>query len=642
MFGLSTNYIVEFDIAAIVLTIMLLSMLLIRRTYPTVAIRQYTYILICNLISSVADLISAYTIYDPSLVSIPVNYGISVTFLLFHNLTSVFFMMYVISNIRKNLGTKGERILWISLIAFLTLCIITTPFTKGVILFDEAKVYSHGKFVFVLYVAPVISIVYSIFLLIKYRKSMSFFQIGTNISFIFFVIFSITFQSLVPNCLIENFAIANACLMMNIALDNPAIYFYKNTTCYNQSAFNASIELKIAHQTEFALVAFNFDDLSIIKKQLSENEYEEFVLRVIYRCQKIGGRKNLFILQDGTFAFIHDRSNLEKLIHVLEETLTKPCKFISGREISVNPHFSVLQFPGEAKTANDVTLVIQDTLSHVYRKTGERIIWDSTRLLKDLRREDEVVHFLRQSLRHDGITVLFQPMLNVKTGQYDRAEALVRLRENPIKSFPDEFIPIAEKNGLITDIGLAVLDQVCRFIQESGSVNFGLQRINVNLSMLQLLNRAEVEGLVDVCQRHGITPQQIVLEVTETATEGDGADAVYENIQYLKGLGFALSLDDYGSGYSNMDNLVKFSFDQIKVDKTLLWSAMKDQKSMVVLENVIKLVQNLGKECVVEGIEDEEMEALLKKLGVDYLQGYRYSKPITDLTFVKFLTENNK
>jgi len=639
--GLTTSYTVEFDIAAILLTIMLLFMLMIRRTYPTTAIRQYMHILICNLISSVADLISAYTIYNPQLVPISVNYGISITFLLFHNVTSVFFMMYVISSIRKNLGTKGERILWITLISFLFLIFTTTPFTKAIFFFDATSTYTHGNFIFLLYIAPVISILYSVFLLIRYRKSMSFFQMVTNFAFILFVIGSIAFQTVFPNCLIENFTIAIACLMMNIALDNPAIYFYKNSTCYNQSAFNATIEKRIRNQAEFALIAFTFDDLSIIKKQASESEYEEVILKTITRSQKVAGRKNVYLLQDETFTVLTEKSIVEKIIEELKDSLTCSCKLTNGKEISVNPHFCVLQFPGAANTVNDVNLVIQDTLNRIYRKTGERVIWDSTKLLNDLRQENEVVHCLRKVIRYDGIMILFQPMLNVKTGKFNRAEVLVRLRDNPLNVFPDQFIPIAESNGLITDIGAAVLEQLCRFMKESGSEEFGIDRLNINLSMLQLLRKSEVERLVDICKRYDVSPKQIVLEVTETATEGEGADMVYENIQYLKQLGFALSLDDYGSGYSNMDNLVRFAFDQIKVDKTLLWSAMKDEKSMAVLENVIKLVQNLGKECVVEGVEDEFMEKILVDLGVDYLQGYKYSKPITDLAFIKYLKDNN-
>jgi len=641
MFGLSTTYVVAFDVAAIILNSMLLYTIFMRRSYPTVAIKQYKLLLFINLISACSDLVSAYTICNADLVPRTVNYAVNMVYLLSHNITGVVFMLYVIAAIRGNLGTKTERAVWITNVSVISLLTLTTPFTHLLFYHDYNNVYCHGPLFPLLYITTAISLFYSAVLILRHSSIMSSFQIGTDLGFILLILGSVIFQAFFPNCLIENFIIATACIMMNVALDNPAAYFYQSTSCYNQSAFDITIEKKLAGNAEFTLVAFTFDDLSVFRKQHTEKDYEMLIFKSIRRCQKIGGSRRTFILQDNTLVIMQEKGDPEKLINTVEASLSRPFPLSDGGEATVVPHFCLLQFPGEAKTVNDVNLVIQDMLTHIYRQTGRHVIWDSTTLLGDLRREDDVVHAIRKAIRNDGIHVLYQPIFNRKTGTFCCAEALVRLRDEELKSFPDEFIPIAERNGLILDIGEIVLDRVCRFLHESRCEEFGIDHISVNLSMLQLLRRSAVERLVEICRKHEVSPSRIFFEITETAADQSYAENVLENILFLKETGFSLSLDDYGSGYSNMTNIVKFPFDQIKVDKSLLWSAFQNNPSMTVLQSTVKLVHYFGKSCVVEGVEDDEMEALLESLEVDLLQGYKYSKPISAISLLAFVKEKN-
>jgi len=620
---------------------MLLYTLFTRRSFSTASLRQYRLLLFFNLISSVTDLLSAYTICNAAAVPLWLNYAISIVFFITHNCTGVLFFMYVLAVVRGNAGNRVERLAWISTLSLIVLFTLTTPLTHGIFYFDADLVYQHGPLLPVLYVLMALTLTYTIVLIIKYRSDMSSFQMGTNFAFIFLIFASIVFQAFFPDCLLENFIIATACVMMNAALDNPATYFYQSTSCFNQSSFNLTVSSLLASASEFSLMAFAFDDISVFRKRYTEKDYDQLIRATIHHCQKLCGHRRVFILQDASFVILQDRGDVSRLIQGIEAAVTQPFRLESGEEVSVTPHFCILDFPGEAKTVNEVNLVIQDMLTVIYRKTGAHVIRDSSRLITILRREDDVTHAVRGAVRNHGITVLFQPILDVKTGNFLCAEALVRLRDNPLDIYPDEFIPIAEKNGLILDIGVSVLEQVCRFLQESRCEEYGLEKINVNLSMLQLTDRAEVDRLIDICRRFRVPPERIVFEVTETAAESDGGGSLAENIAYLKDSGFSLSLDDYGSGYSNLSTLIRIPFDQIKLDKNLLWSAMEGGDSMAVLESMVRLVQLLRKSCLVEGVEDEAMESLLNRLGVDYYQGYRYSRPISADSLLSFLAEHN-
>ena len=138
--------------------------------------------------------------------------------------------------------------------------------------------------------------------------------------------------------------------------------------------------------------------------------------------------------------------------------------------------------------------------------------------------------------------------------------------------------------------------------------------------------------------KYDVVPFWINLEITETATVED-SDMIVRNIGKFHNMGVTFSLDDYGSGFASADYLFKLPVEIVKIDKGILWNAMKDNNAKIVLINTLKMLKELGKKIVVEGVEDADMVKLLEENGCDYMQGYFYSKPIPPYEFVEFLKE---
>lgn len=627
-----------FDCAAILLNAMLILIVYLRRTYPTRACAMYKWLLWLNLVSASADLISAWTISFPFAVPVWVNYLVNLSYLAAHNMTAVVFLLYAIAIIRGNFGTKPERLFWQGIGSVELALILTTPWTKWLIWFDEARVYRHGPLMVVLYVCALSLLFYALFLFLRHRHAMNGFQMTTNIVFLSLVLGAVIFQFFFPYVLIESFCAAIAFLMMNVALDNPAVYFYRNSDCFNQTAFNTTMGEKIAKKADFTVIAFTFDDVLIHKKQMGDEEYEEHITETIRICHRLFGRKHVYVLANEFYAIDLVEQKEETAIELLRKNVQRTV--VSGGEsITLVPHFCVLRQTESMESVSDINDSIRYMLDDLYRETGDRTIENESGVIEAKHREARIVHLLHHAVRNDGFEVFFQPILENKSGKFMSAEALVRLKTDGTEFIgPEEFIPIAEKNGMILEIGEIVVDKVCRLWNEYSLSDSSLEYIEINLSMLQLMKMSAVRRLAEICSKHGVLPEHVNFEITETAGANEkDKTTINECIAFLQKGGFTFSLDDYGSGYSNITYLAEMPFKLVKIDRGILWNAMKNEKYLTVLRNTVQVIRDFGLTCVAEGVETIEMQELLSRLGCDFFQGYLYSRPLRAEDFISFL-----
>lgn len=222
-------------------------------------------------------------------------------------------------------------------------------------------------------------------------------------------------------------------------------------------------------------------------------------------------------------------------------------------------------------------------------------------------------------------------------------EALVRLKDTETVGFvsPEIFIPIAEKKGMIMDIGKIVFEKVCHFFREHNLGKMGIDYIEVNLSSIQCVHPELPSQLKNIMEQYEINPRYMNLEITETASVESG-EMLQKNMFYLREMGCSFSMDDFGTGYSNLSQMAEVIYDLVKIDKSLIWPCFdnKNSKSSAILKNVIHMLLELNVNIVAEGVETREMADYLIAQGVTYLQGFYFSKPLPENELVLFLKEN--
>jgi diguanylate cyclase (GGDEF)-like protein len=235
---------------------------------------------------------------------------------------------------------------------------------------------------------------------------------------------------------------------------------------------------------------------------------------------------------------------------------------------------------------------------------------------------------LNQALENtDELEVWYQPKQNLATGQINGLEALIRW-QHPTDGLisPAEFIPLAERTGLICEITNYVIDKVAQHIPTLRELGFD-GKISINISANDFLRLNLVNDLLGLLAKHQVATSDIELEITEGAFINDFNHCI-TRLKSLKQVGFALSIDDFGTGYSSLSYLTKLPVDTIKIDMSFVRQLAKSEQSRNIYQGLIHICKALYFKVLAEGVDDNEQRTILRDIGCDSIQGYLLSKPL--------------
>lgn len=284
-------------------------------------------------------------------------------------------------------------------------------------------------------------------------------------------------------------------------------------------------------------------------------------------------------------------------------------------------------------TACDCAHVALNSIKHTY---GEIVAVYDERLRNNLEIIRIIEANMHQALEEEQFKVYYQPKHDAKTGEVVGAEALIRWI-HPEYGFmsPGEFIPLFERNGFVKETDRYVLRRTCENIKRWTDMGLKKVPISVNASKLDIQVPDVVERINAVADDAGIEHSQIHIEITESLMENDEG-SIIDKLSKLRECGFAIELDDFGSGYASINSLSAFPIDVVKLDMSFV-RQIEDDKRKKVLVACINLGHDLGYETVSEGVETAEQLEILKNMGIDIIQGYYYSKPLPEAEFEEYL-----
>ena len=260
---------------------------------------------------------------------------------------------------------------------------------------------------------------------------------------------------------------------------------------------------------------------------------------------------------------------------------------------------------------------------------------DFFKMEEELRMKREI----EQAILDKRIVAYVQPIYNVKKERFTCGECLCRMEmKNGDILTPPKFIGIAEKYGLICDIETEMFKNMCNILIKKEEL--GLEYLEANLSIKKGESANLFDEYVDIMNAYGIDGNHINLEITETDVVAE-KNALIKNMMSLQQTGINFSLDDFGTGESNLGYVIDMPVDIMKFDRDIFQKAVQFKKAKVVVENTIKMAHKLGLKVVVEGVEIESDFKLCKEMGVDYVQGYYFSKPLSVHDFESFCKERN-
>ncbi|MBE6876865.1 MAG: EAL domain-containing protein [Ruminococcus sp.] len=250
--------------------------------------------------------------------------------------------------------------------------------------------------------------------------------------------------------------------------------------------------------------------------------------------------------------------------------------------------------------------------------------------------EQELLLNFKQAMAESHIFVCYQPKMNYATGRMIGAEALMRWKHPEYgMQYPSDFIPVLEKNGLLPDADLAVFELVCRFQRKCLDENIPLVPISFNMSRYDILQHNYIGKIEQIRQKYQIPVRFLHVEITESSAIG-GAELVVDVLKQLHCLGYVVEMDDFGSGYSSLNILKDLEVDVIKLDMRFL-SSGKGGRGGAILSSVVQMSKWLDTPIIAEGVETIEQADYMKSIGCSYIQGYLFSKPVTEDEFIEKL-----
>ncbi len=322
----------------------------------------------------------------------------------------------------------------------------------------------------------------------------------------------------------------------------------------------------------------------------------------------------------------------ESLIHLADRvnnSLRAPLIF-KDKEIVSTASIGLALGHGATHSADDL-LRESDTAMYASKQHG-RDRWKifSSDLQASSKQKLEIETGLRSAIEKNEMVLFYQPIVSSSTGRIKGMEALLRWNPPSGSVSPAIFIPIAEESGVIVAIGRWVFEQACKMQAKLNAIyGDNTPYISVNVSARQLDSEQIVEIFQEILKVSGANPHKILIEVTETSIMTD----VDENVRVLNelnNLGMSVAVDDFGTGYSSLLQLLRMPVTHIKIDKEFVDGLDKREDSKLITSAVIKMAKALGKKTIAEGVENQAQLFELNTLGVDYIQGYYYYRPMAE------------
>lgn len=258
---------------------------------------------------------------------------------------------------------------------------------------------------------------------------------------------------------------------------------------------------------------------------------------------------------------------------------------------------------------------------------------------KEIEEQKKIESEMVDALKEHEFKVYIQPKVNMVTSRLYGGEALVRWH-HPTDGvrFPDKFIPLFEQNGFIIQLDMYMFEEVCRLKKKWRGQPYDSVKISVNMSRLHLYQNDFIESLQKILDKYDVKPEEMELEITENVFLDDNGELLKKTEQ-LKQMGFMLSMDDFGSGYSSLNMLKDIPIDVLKIDKGFFSFSQNDVKSKKIVRNIIAMGRDLKLEVVTEGVETREQMDFLVNCGCEIAQGYYYAKPLPLNEYEKFAEE---
>ena len=598
------------------------------------------------MLTTIVDIWSeAYSVWIPAKeTNIGIRTVLCFLYFLLRNLTPLIYQLFLYAVTDTWHILKRNRIWQILLVvpyAIVCLVLLSNSINHKVFYFDENLIYQRGPFLYILYVVSGFYFLYGMIFLIYYKKVLSFDKFVALLCMYPLNLLAVLIQLFFQKLMVEMFMTTLTILMVTLIVQraeetiNPVLgeRSYISYTTDMKKAFYiykpiTTIFVKISNYPALLSILENDSCNALLKKIAS-------ILKS--HNTEVSLPADLYYLENGLFALVTEEDLPEQIKGTAKRIASVLNRKVQSNQLEISLEACVCILKCPENIDNYETLLAFGKSFHTYLPHGN-VVNDVMEIddQRMFRLQNEMGSIISTAITEKRFEMYYQPIYSVKENKFNSAEALIRLKDDNYGFIsPELFITAAEKKGTILQIGDFVLEDVCRFLSDCNKKGLPIQYIEINLSMLQCIQNDLTDKIRFYLEKYDLKPEQINLEITETAAN-EAQEIVEENIQKLTNQGISFSLDDYGTGYSNISRIMELPFRIIKLDKSLV-DKVEDSKVRILLKNTVHMLKEIGMEIVAEGVETKEMLNRFTEFGCDFIQGYYFSKPLPEQEFVNFI-----
>jgi EAL domain-containing protein (putative c-di-GMP-specific phosphodiesterase class I) len=602
---------------------------------PRLPIRMnklFLAILVNEAIVILFDIISSWADNNYQVISTPILILLNSVF--FISFAARMYLYYCFTAALLRVDTYAKRIHTIIValpIIFLQLLVLI-GFVQGTIFYIDDTGYHRGPFHSLIYVVSFFYVIYSFIIMFRLRDRIRRKRERYGIFFFNFIIFvGLIFRYSLPKVLLFDTFCMMSDMVIYLVFANPEGFLERRSYTFNSKALRSYVEENLGKRG-FKMLAFVLNDYHDMREIYGGVQMDQGIALISAHLIKCYPKCVNFYYNNGRFIILGDNKTEFEVIHEeLRNRFKLPWRAFNA-ELYLDACYALLDCNKVYRSVDEVFNTLNLLLDKTESLGDDYNILSDEGTLQDYEDRLDVKKALEYAVDNDKVEVFLQPLLNSATRKVIGAEALSRIRDADGKIIsPGAFIPIAEMNGRINQLGEQVFEKVCRFISENDIETMGLEFINVNLSPIQFMRSDLVDRFTSIINKYDVNPELIHLEITEVFMIDELQ--MERQINILQRSGFKFVLDDYGKGYSNLSRMKRSPFVNIKLDMEVVWDYCNEPD--VFIPMMVKAFKEMDLGITAEGIETEQMADAMTDIGVDYLQGMLFSPPIPEDEFVK-------
>ncbi len=623
------NYLAEIASAFYLLVILVYSRRF--RIYPSERNRFFVSMIGIIFSTIVISIITVLFTQYHALIPSSINLFVHTSFFLLYPWISVLFFYYtlhVVYEDREHIMHRIQIISALPILIYSVIVFLNLSFGFMFTITNETGYIAHTYEFLIFGVAYI----YMFLMLIFIFLNRYLIEMGLRIILISYVIITSLFvgvQYFYPHLLLVGTSAGLSILIMYLYIQSKELVSDYLTRLPNRLAFESMIKYRLKLKKNVQAIVISLKDFKNVNSMYGQKNGDIVLKELTRYLVNLVGRVNVFRYSGDRFAILYDN----KVISTDNLVVTLQTRFKSAWEVNdslifIEKNLICVNISEHVGNQYEAVSLIDYLIDQVKIKNNRIPIYSSPTSIQDVKRKAILGEFIKRALNDELFEIAIQPIYSANKHRFNHAEALLRLNHPDLGQIsPVELIPLAEESGQIIELGLWVLKQSLKFLKLCDENNVYIESVSVNFSVVQMNDANLILDVKHALDEYSKYAHKIMIEITESIFIAD-YQRIIKQMYGLRDLGLGFYLDDFGTGYSNILHVIRLPLNVIKIDKTLIYESLNNPLNFNLIHGLCDAFSEAGMQVLAEGVENDEHYETVRRMKIDYIQGYLFSKPL--------------